>query len=57
MHSRERIQKVPDSLAGAGYVCMEDVSGKKNLRIQRYPDKCVDGTSKFAYIISCILSE
>ena len=38
-HSGEQIKKVVDSYAGFfGYVCTEAVSGKKKLRIQKYPD-------------------
>ena len=43
-HSGERIQKVADSYCGfTRYVWTEAVSGKKKLRIQKYPDICGRG--------------
>ena len=43
-HSGEWIQKVADSHAGfTGHVWTEAVSGKKKLRIQKYPDMCGRG--------------
>ena len=45
-HSGEQIQKVADWYAGfPGYVWMEAVSGRKKLRIQKYPDTCGPGLS------------
>ena len=43
-HSGEQIQKVADSYAGfTGYVWTEPASGKKKLRIRKYPDTCGRG--------------
>ena len=43
-HSGERIQKFPDSQVGfTGCVWKKGVSGKKGLRIQKYPDTCGQG--------------
>ena len=41
-----KTQKVADWYAGfTGYVWMEAVSGRKKLRIQKYPDTCGPGLS------------
>ena len=44
-HSGERVKKFPDLLANSPYACAWTiaVSGKKNLRIQKYPDRCRRG--------------
>ena len=43
-HSGEQIQKFPDSQVGfTGCVRSKDVSGKKSLQIQNYPDTCGRG--------------
>ena len=59
-HSGERIQKVADSYAWfTGYVWTEAVSGKKKLRIQKYPDTCGRGlklVSKWVWRIGTRIS-
>ena len=53
-HSGERIQNVADSYAGfSGYVWTEAMSGKKKLRIQKYPDTCLRGLREGVIIIGC----
>ena len=49
-HSGERIKKFPDLLANSPYACVA-VSGKKKLRIQKYPDTCGRGL-KLSIIIT-----
>ena len=56
-HSGERIQKVADSSAGfTGYVWKEAVSGKRKLRIQKYPHTCGGDLSQLnTCVFECVI--